>query len=164
MAQNIKIISLPLPFKMGSVNCYLMEIDTSFILIDTGSSNMRHELEQALENADCRPGNLNLIVITHGDFDHTGNAVYLREKFGAKITMHADDLAMAKHGDMLSNRKRTNLINRVIAFLIPRLMRYGESKDSRLISSSKRGKSFLNTASMLMYFQFQDTPKVRLAS
>jgi len=26
-----------------------------------------------------------LIVLTHGDFDHIGNAAYLSKKFGAKI-------------------------------------------------------------------------------
>jgi hydroxyacylglutathione hydrolase len=49
-----------------------------------------------------------LIVITHGDFDHIGNAAYLRQKFGAKIAMHADDVGMAERGDMFWNRKKGN--------------------------------------------------------
>ena len=126
--QNIKTINLSLPFKLGSVNCYLIQVDTGFILIDTGSSNARAALEQQLESAGCRPGDLNLIVITHGDFDHTGNAAYLREKFAAKIAMHADDRAMTERGDMLANRKSTGLINRMVAFLTPRLMGFNQSE------------------------------------
>ena len=127
MAQKITTIKLQLPFKLGEVNCYLIKVDTGFILIDTGSSNSRGELEGALESAGCQSGDLNLIVITHGDFDHTCNAVYLGDKFGAKIAMHADDLAMVERGDMLSSRNSSNLLNRLVAFLTPRLMGFDEA-------------------------------------
>jgi len=43
MPQEIKTINLSLPYKLGSVNCYLIETDGGFILIDTGSSNKRGE-------------------------------------------------------------------------------------------------------------------------
>lgn len=128
MVHNIQTINLLLPFKLGSVNCYLLEVDTGFILIDTGSSNARAELEQALEDAGCQPGGLNLIVITHGDFDHTGNAAYLRKKFASKIAMHTDDTPMAERGDMLANRKNAGFFNRVVAFLTPRLMGFGKTE------------------------------------
>jgi len=77
-----------------------METDAGFILIDTGCSNKRVELEKRLESAGCKPGDLKLIVLTHGDFDHTGNAAYLRKKFGAKIAMHHEDSGMVERGDM----------------------------------------------------------------
>jgi hydroxyacylglutathione hydrolase len=32
--------------------------------------------------------NLKAIVLTHGDFDHSGNASYLGKKFGTKMAMH----------------------------------------------------------------------------
>lgn len=128
MKQNITTIQLLLPFKLGSVNCYLIKTDIGFILIDTGSSNMRGELTKALDKAGCRPGNLGLIVITHGDFDHTGNAAYLREKFVTQIGMHAGDLGMTERGDMLANRKRSHLLNRMVANLTSRLMGFDESK------------------------------------
>nr|MDO8075676.1 MBL fold metallo-hydrolase [Candidatus Freyarchaeota archaeon] len=86
--KKIITISLPLPYRLGTVNCYLIKTDTSYILIDTGCSNKRTELEKELESAGCKPGNLKLVVLTHGDFDHTGNAAYLREKFGTRIAMH----------------------------------------------------------------------------
>lgn len=128
MAQKIKTINLSLPFKLGSVNCYLIKADTGFVLIDTGSSNARQELERELENARCFPGDLKLILITHGDFDHIGNAVYLREKYVTKIAMHSADVPIAEHGDMLANRKNINFFSRMIAFLVPRLMRFGKSE------------------------------------
>lgn len=97
-------------------------------MIDTGSSNQRAELEEALESSGCQPGNLKLILITHGNFDHTGNAVYLRNKYGTKIAMHPDDAKMAEHGDMLSNRKPPNLFMRTDSHLLPNLFGFGKSK------------------------------------
>ena len=78
--QEIRIISLALPYRLGSVNCYLIKTNTGHILIDTGCSNKRTDLEKELEGAGCQPSNLKLIVLTHGDFDHAGNAAYLRKK------------------------------------------------------------------------------------
>ena len=92
MSFKCKTITLSLPFRLGSVNCYLLEAnDTGYILIDTGGSKKRKELEKTLEREGCKPGNLILIIITHGDFDHTGNASYLRNKYGVKIAMHHED-------------------------------------------------------------------------
>jgi len=107
-----------MPYKLGSVNCYLINNGSSYILIDTGSSNRRGELEHELENADCKPGNLKLIVITHGDFDHIGNAAYLRQKFDSQIAMHRDDLEMAELGNMFANRKQPNIIIRTLISML----------------------------------------------
>ena len=107
MKNEIKTINLPLPFRMGSVNCYLIETDSGYVLIDTGGSNCRKELVKELESAGCKPGLLKLIVLTHGDFDHTGNAAYLRNTFGGEIAMHVDDSGMVESGDMFVNRKQT---------------------------------------------------------
>lgn len=124
MPQEIKTITLDMSLKLGTVNCYLVKSDNNYFLIDTGPSNRRVELEKELENTGCKPGNLKLIIITHGDFDHTGNAAYLREKFAAKIAMHYDDLGMAELGDMFWNRKGNFLIKRIA----PILFRFGKSE------------------------------------
>jgi hydroxyacylglutathione hydrolase len=112
MPNDLTTISLPLPLGMGRVNCYLLRAGPGFILVDTGGSNGRKELLQALKKAGCQPGLLKLIVITHGDFDHAGNAAYLRQAFGTKILMHNDDLGMVETGDMFYNRQKPNIILR----------------------------------------------------
>jgi hydroxyacylglutathione hydrolase len=124
MLDEIRTINLPLPLKLGSVNCYLVETETGFILIDTGGANARADLEAELSSAGCKPGNLVLIVVTHGDFDHIGNCAYLRQKFGAKIAMHKDDSGMAERGDMFANRESGNALLRM---MIPVLYRFSKS-------------------------------------
>ncbi len=128
MRQRVRTISLSLPFRLGSVNCYLIETDVGFVLIDTGGSNKRADVEKELEKAGCRPGNLQLVVLTHGDFDHTGNGAFLREKFGAKIAMHHDDSGMVERGDMLSNRESGGVLLRMLAPLL-----FGFSKSDRFV-------------------------------
>ena len=125
MPHEIKTISLLLPYRLGSVNCYLIKTDIGHILIDTGCSNRRTDLEKELESAGCKPGNLKLIVLTHGDFDHTGNAAYLRKNFGTKIAMHYDDSGMVERGNMFWNRRKSNIFLRIIA---PILFGFGKSQ------------------------------------
>jgi glyoxylase-like metal-dependent hydrolase (beta-lactamase superfamily II) len=124
LPQEIKTIKLALPLRLGSVNCYLIENNHGFILIDTGASNQRNELENELVSAGCQPGELKLIVLTHGDFDHIGNAAYLRKNFATKIAMHKGDIGMAQHGDMFWNRKSSNTLIRMLA---PFLFKFPES-------------------------------------
>jgi hydroxyacylglutathione hydrolase len=114
MPQKIIPITLGLPLKMGSVNCYLVRTGDGFVLVDTGAAKNRTDLERALKNAGCEPGNLKLIIITHGDFDHIGNAAHLRGEFGGSIAMHADDSGMAERGDMFWNRKSGNALLRTL--------------------------------------------------
>ncbi len=107
MAQEIKTIDL------GMVNCYLVKTDRGFILIDTGMANHRAALEKALAEAGCAEGNLQLIILTHGDMDHTGNGAYLRGKYKTKTAMHPGDAQMCSSGQMRWNRKITSLFHRV---------------------------------------------------
>ena len=87
----------------GRVNCYLIKVKDGFVLIDTGYAKYRDIIDTALAKAGC--DSLNLIILTHGDFDHVGNSAYLSKKYGCKIAMHADDVGMVEKGDMFWNRE-----------------------------------------------------------
>ncbi len=116
------ILTITTPMLLNvTVNCHLVERAGEFILIDTGRSKYRRVLEQELAKAGCRPGNLKFILLTHGDFDHCGNAAYLRRKYEAKIAMHRDDLGMVKDGNMFWNRHEPNIVVRSMMKLMIRL-------------------------------------------
>ncbi len=114
MSQKIKTIQLKLFGGLAGVNCYLIKTDSGFILIDSGTSRNRSDVENELNNAGCNPGDLKLIFITHGDSDHTGNCAYLRDKYHSPVVMHQDDSGMVISGDMLYNRKG-NFLSRIIS-------------------------------------------------
>lgn len=116
MPQEVRAIPL-----LG-VNCYLVGArNGGSVLVDTGYSFSRRRLGKVLQAAGCRPGDLKLIVITHGDFDHIGNAAHLRSKYGCRIAMHRDDAGMAERGDMFWSRRRPPLLVRALVTLFFRL-------------------------------------------
>ena len=88
------------------MNAYVVKTDVGFVLIDSGMAGNRATLERELRDAGCGPGGLKLIVITHGDPDHSGNASYLRAKYGAKIAIHKAEAAAVERGNMFLSRGR----------------------------------------------------------
>jgi hydroxyacylglutathione hydrolase len=106
-------------------NCFLVQAEGGFVLIDTGVAYKRTAVERELEKAGCGPGDLRLIVLTHGDSDHADNGAFLRNKYGAPIAMHPNDAGMVGRGDMSHSRKakpdRITAMGRLI-MLVGRLM------------------------------------------
>lgn len=85
---------------LNGVNCYLGKEGDSFFLFDTGGhlsldkqfNNRSEALEKELNLYGCDATNLKLVVLTHGDNDHSANAARIRKKYDTKIAMHPDDL------------------------------------------------------------------------
>jgi hydroxyacylglutathione hydrolase len=125
MIRDLKIICLALPFHVNTVNCFLLRTEKTWILIDTACSIRRAQLEAKMRAAGCGPGELGLIVLTHGDFDHSGNAKLLRETWSSRVAMHRDDLGMVEQGDMFWNRKQSSRFVRAVA---PVLFGFGRSE------------------------------------
>lgn len=114
-----QITTITTPFILNvSVNCYLLKSSAGYTLIDTGPTSKRVAIVNTIHKAGCTPGNLNLIILTHGDFDHCGNAAHLRDEFKTKIAMHPDDAGIVEHGDMTWNRKKPNFVVRTIFSLM----------------------------------------------
>jgi len=104
--------------KTSIVNCYLLKTDTGFILIDTGISFLRGPLKKALKDEGCKPGDIKLIVITHADFDHTANCIWLRKKYGARIAVHRNEVEAVETGRMFLSRKtKFGLFTRLVMYL-----------------------------------------------
>jgi glyoxylase-like metal-dependent hydrolase (beta-lactamase superfamily II) len=121
MPQAIKTIEFTMqlgPIKMGTVNCYLAQTNSGYILIDTAYPSKRAELARELERAGCRPGDLKLVIITHADIDHIGAAVYLRKKYGARIAMHPREARAVESGDAGQSRRKRPFFERVIGAVI----------------------------------------------
>jgi glyoxylase-like metal-dependent hydrolase (beta-lactamase superfamily II) len=102
MKSSLEIVIIPLKIMAGvaTVNCYLLKSGENYVLLDTGHASKRGELDETIQQAGCQPGDLKLILLTHGDSDHTGNASFLKDKYGAPITMHPADSGMVTEGDM----------------------------------------------------------------
>jgi glyoxylase-like metal-dependent hydrolase (beta-lactamase superfamily II) len=112
----MEIIPITSRYLFG-VNIYLLKTKRRCFLIDTGIAKRRTQLEKKLQEAGCQPGDLELIMITHGHLDHVGNAGYLRDKYGAKIAMHRGDYSMVERGDMFVDT-RGGVMIRLVRFLM----------------------------------------------
>ena len=88
-----------------SVNSYLVQNGTGFFLVDTGLAQDWPTFARGLEAAGCKPGDLRLMVLTHGDTDHSGNAARLKSLYGAKIAMHPGDRVAVQTGDMFAEKR-----------------------------------------------------------
>jgi len=102
-----------------SGNAYLVQNGDSFILIDTGARSKRAVIEQQLEECACSPGNLKCILLTHADFDHSGNALYLGRKYKTPVGIHKEEAVVLESGDMFIHRKKKP---KIIGFLLKTFM------------------------------------------
>jgi hydroxyacylglutathione hydrolase len=114
MSHEIKAITQKY---LMAVNCYLVKTPSGYFLIDTGLPKRRNDLVRELETVGCKPGDLKLIIITHGHLDHNGNTAYLRERYDTKIAMHNGDSAMTVSGDMFRGMK--GLTVAIVRMMLP---------------------------------------------
>jgi len=79
-------LSIPTPFAVGRVNCYLID-DDPLTLVDTGpnSGKALDELDMALRERGRRIDDLERIVITHQHLDHMGLVGILARRSSAEV-------------------------------------------------------------------------------
>jgi glyoxylase-like metal-dependent hydrolase (beta-lactamase superfamily II) len=83
---GIHRISVPTPFLVGPVNCYVLE-DDPLTLIDTGpnSGTALDALARGLRDLGHSLEDLGLIVLTHQHMDHIGLVEILARRSGAEV-------------------------------------------------------------------------------
>jgi glyoxylase-like metal-dependent hydrolase (beta-lactamase superfamily II) len=83
---GIHRLPIPTPFRVGRVNCYLIE-DDPLTLVDVGPNSARSlvALEDALREHEHRLEDLERIVITHQHTDHLGLVGIIAERAGAEV-------------------------------------------------------------------------------
>ncbi len=125
--------------KLGFVNAFLVESRNGFILIDTGMANQWDQLESRLLSFGCLPEQLKLVVITHGDPDHTGGCVKLQQKYKVSVAIHQGDASMVENG-IMQKRKIRGLKRKVFIFfrrlMMPKL-RMTKFKPDMLLSDGQ---------------------------
>lgn len=85
---------------------YLVNFGGHAALIDAGCGRATDRLLDNVEAAGVRPEQIELLLITHCHFDHTGGAKELREWLGCALVMHYLDADYLEHGDNLVTAAR----------------------------------------------------------
>jgi len=88
---DLVAISVPTPYAVGRVNCYLLPGEP-LTLIDTGpsSTEARAALEAGLAEEGVSLADVELVLLTHQHSDHEGLAGAVREASGCVVGAHAD--------------------------------------------------------------------------
>jgi glyoxylase-like metal-dependent hydrolase (beta-lactamase superfamily II) len=118
----IRTLSIPTPFMVGRVNCYLIE-DDPLTLVDVGpnSGKALDELERALAGHGHRIEDLRRIVITHQHIDHLGLVNILARRSQAEVC--ALDLLAPVIEDFASEAERDDELAEAL------MLRHGIPRD-----------------------------------
>jgi hydroxyacylglutathione hydrolase len=111
----------------GMVNAFLLPAGEGFVLIDSGLPKDWPLLEQKLVAAGALPDRLKLLIITHGDWDHTGNCLNLRRRYHTAIAMHPGDVPLVRDGFQPKREIRPLLFK--VLFAVMRLRRKSQEAE-----------------------------------
>jgi len=130
--QPIEVI----PVKLGMVNAYIVKQDGA-ILIDTGYPGSEDTILKTMQGAGIRPGDLRLILVTHGHGDHAGSAARLREMTGARIAVHKNDAGMLRAGKQ-GELKATGITGKIFGIFLggEKISRYPALEPDILVSDT----------------------------
>lgn len=79
-----------IPFHYSINTCYIIK-DKGTVLFDASFNGCTASFTRLLKESNIDPEEIQLIIISHGDFDHAGGASELSKLTGAKIVMHQQD-------------------------------------------------------------------------
>jgi glyoxylase-like metal-dependent hydrolase (beta-lactamase superfamily II) len=104
--------------RMGITRCYIIQ-DKATIMVDSGPPNKLDNFTKSIQKAGIDPKQINLIINTHGHFDHIGSAKDIQNVTNAQIAMHELDKECLENS---ANRsiKGVNTWGRILAWLSAR--------------------------------------------
>ncbi len=96
VAEGIFWVSTPLPFRLRSINAYLIEEKEGWTIVDCGYG--KEEVRQQWETVwqtQMKDKPVTRVIVTHFHPDHVGNAGWFQEKWGVRPHMSETEWAFA---------------------------------------------------------------------
>jgi hydroxyacylglutathione hydrolase len=97
-------------------NVFLVRGCTGCVLVDAGNPGKEELILKRLAEHGVEPGDLRLILITHGHTDHFGSAAALQERIGVPVAVHALDADALRQG--IHQPDSLQATNRLLALLM----------------------------------------------
>jgi glyoxylase-like metal-dependent hydrolase (beta-lactamase superfamily II) len=120
ISDDLICLSCPVPFDVGTVNCYLL-LGDPLTLIDTGSRIQFgiEDLEALMARAGVKLADLEQLVLTHRHIDHFGLAEDVKQRSGATILASRIDAPFMAAWEQNATASRADLKAYGQAFGIP---------------------------------------------
>lgn len=102
-------------------NSYLVVGQGPVLVIDTGMPGSGKKIVECIKKLGRRPDEVEWIVLTHADIDHSGSAAELKQMTGAKVAIHGGD-ASSLSGKSKPKKARGimapifKMMNKVVSF------------------------------------------------
>lgn len=113
----MEVITIPLGFDQS----YIIK-DEGAIMIDGGAPKKLKAFIKGLENNSIAPETIQLIVLTHGHWDHIGSVKDIKYMTGAKVAMHKREKSLLENSLKPLPPGVTlwgNIFGRIIAMFMP---------------------------------------------
>ncbi len=81
------------PIRVGFISSYLLKGAGGVVAVDAGPPGKAGHFARGLAGAGIRPNDVQMIVLTHGHWDHVGCAREVKALTGAKLAVHEADRA-----------------------------------------------------------------------
>ena len=79
------------PIRAGLDTVYVVKGERA-VVIDGGDLHKIAEFKEGLEKAAIKPAEIQLIILTHGHWDHIGSVKDIKDLTGAKVLLHQGDM------------------------------------------------------------------------
>ncbi|MFX0073270.1 MAG: MBL fold metallo-hydrolase [Candidatus Hermodarchaeota archaeon] len=121
--------------KVGFTNCYLLDCNAGYLLIDVGYPGDYENFAKKLKKKyDIETSELNYLLLTHYHDDHAGFGAELIQKNGTKLIVHENALEQLRLG---ASEEEGKPLNRRIKFIMNFFERFHEFKFPPLMPSNK---------------------------
>lgn len=78
---------------------YVLKSEAGSVLIDCGTPEGYEQLKANVKKIGCEPGEIKMILGTHGHYDHVGAAKLWKEEYGSLLKLHPLDIPQVEQGD-----------------------------------------------------------------
>jgi hydroxyacylglutathione hydrolase len=116
--------------RLGINRCHIIK-DEGAIMIDAGPPRRIKTIQKFFADIKLEPQQLQLLVLTHGDFDHVGSAADIRQLTGAKIAIHEKDRIFLEEARFNFPRAVTvwgHVCRSLLVPILPHLMKFSPTK------------------------------------